>query len=399
MSGGIRARWLRSNRLAEPPKLVLFLGAGFSWDAKLPLMSDFGPKSVSTQPGVPRNAGTYESGPMIEEARQCYMAFEALCKNSGLLRNRDWENVEEVFGVAEVLKYSGIPSVELNGRTVELDALIGHIQVWIWKTYQQLPVKRGQERAEAKSNREPYRKLFRALRDLDLASRTTIITTNYDIVVEYFAYLTDIRVCYPFNWDPSFGVTGSSARFVAEPGAPQTGPVLCKLHGSVNYFESPAGFFGVAADLGDGKERVGRTGPASFKDEPTIAMYDAIATVRRKQPGVYPAIVPPSHAKLADTQWLRATWGRAAKDLAAAETIVFIGYSMPRTDGFIRAMLAGSFLGRGGKTPDVVVIDTCDHVLRQYDHIFHKTRPGRRMAFAEAVDDVLPTVLAEAAAS
>jgi hypothetical protein len=383
--------------MPEPPKLVLFLGAGFSWDARLPLMSEFGPESVRTQPGVPRNASAYESGPMIEEARRTYVAFEALCRSSGLLCDRDWHNVENVFGVAEILKYTGVPSVDLDGQVVEIDDLIARIQVWIWKTYQQLPVKRGQERPEAKPNREPYWKLFRALRDLGVAPRTTIITTNYDIVVEYFAYLTDIKVHYPFAWDTSFGITKSGSRFVAEPGDSRAGPILCKLHGSVNYFQSPAGFFGVTADLGDGREPVGRTGPRSFKDEPTVAMYDAIASVRKRVSGALPAIVPPSYAKLDESAWLRATWKRAAEDLAAAERIVFIGYSMPRTDGFMRGMLVGSCLGRGGRVPPVVVIDTCDDVLEEYDRIFHKTEPGHTMAFSRAVDDVLPAVLAEAA--
>ena len=383
--------------MPEPPKLVLFLGAGFSWDARLPLMSEFGPQSVRTQPGVPRNAGTYASGPMIEEARQTYVAFEALCRGSGLLSDRDWQNVEDVFGVAEVLKYAGVPLVDLDGQEIEIDVLLARIKIWIWKTYQQLPVKRGEERPEAKPNREPYWKLFRALRDAGLAPHTTIVTTNYDIVVEYFGYLTDIKVHYPFAWDPSFGVTNSRSHFVAEPGDSRAGPVLCKLHGSINYFQGSGGFFGVTADLGDGREPVGRMGPSGFKDEPTIAMYDAIATVQKKVPGALPAIVPPSYAKLDESAWLRAAWKRAAEDLAAAERIVFIGYSMPRTDGFMRGMLVGSCLGRARRIPRVVVIDTCDDVIEEYDRIFHKIEPGYTMAFARAVDDILPAVLAEAA--
>src|SRR5690606_8183738 len=118
----------------------------------------------------------------------------------------------------------------------------------------------------------------------------------------------------------------------------------------------------------------------------------------KRMPGAIPAIVPPSYAKLEESAWLQATWKRAAEDLAAAEQVVFIGYSMPRTDGFMRGMLVGSCLGRGGKVPRVVVIDTCDGVIEEYDRIFHKIEPGYTMAFSRAVDDVLPTVLAEAAA-
>ncbi len=379
--------------------LVLFLGAGFSWDARLPLMSKFGTGSVSTQPGVPNNVRSHKAGPTILRAMQTYQAFEELCAQTGLLEKGDWANIEEVFGVAECLKYAGVETVDLPGGPTLIDEVIAQIQIWIWKTYQQLPVMRGEARPEALPNRDPYHALFESLRELDLARRTTIITTNYDIVPEYFSFLAGVPAHYPFDWDPSLGVTASRKHFVDASGGPQRGPTLCKLHGSVNFFHDNAGSFRVAADLGDGVERVGNTPPARFKDEPAIAMYDAIWKIRQDRPAWLPAIIPPSYAKLEERPWLSATWDRARTALSSAKAVIFVGYSLPPSDGFMRALLVGAQLLRGETSrPRTVVVDTCDAVRDKYRALFRSIEPAERLGFGEAMDQVIPDVLREIAA-
>jgi len=378
--------------------LVLFLGAGFSWDARLPLMSQFGSGSVATQPGVPGNVRSHKAGEMILGAMQTYQAFQRLCAETGLLERRDWENVEEVFGVAESLKYSGVETVDLAGERVHIEELIARIKIWIWKTYQQLPVMRGERRPEALANREPYQVLFDTLRDLDLSRQTTIITTNYDIVSEYFGFRSGVPIHYPFDWSSSFGVTTSTRHFVEKPDGQKQGPTLCKLHGSVNFFQDATGSIGVAADLGDGVERVGNTGGSRFKNEPTIAMYDAIWKIREDHPGWLPAIVPPSYAKLEETPWLSATWNRARAALSTAKTVIFVGYSLPPTDGFMRALLVGAqMLRHDGSRPRVVVIDTSPSVRRKYRDLFHTIEPRIRMDFSRAMKKVMPRLLDEVA--
>lgn len=359
-------------------------------------MSEFGRESVATQPDIDRNAKSRRAGPMILEARQTYVAFQELCAESKLLMGGDWLNVEEVFGVAETLKYAGVRQISLGSDVIAIEDLIARIQTWIWKTYQQLPVLRGAARPAALPNREPYQKLFSTLKNLDLARRATIITTNYDIVAEYFAYLAEIPVHYPMKWDPSFGVTASDQSFVARSGRSVDGPALCKLHGSVNFFEDRKGSLQIAADVGDGREKVGQTGAGRFKDEPTIVMYDAIWKIQQDHPELRPAIVPPSYAKLHDASWLSTTWTEARDALTHARLVIFIGYSLPRTDGSLRALLVGSQVVRmDGIHPRVVVIDLSPEVRTEYEKLYHSIEPGGEMSFSTAMDGTLDAILEE----
>ena len=335
---------------------------------------------------------------MIEDAMNTYVAFQEMCAETALLEADDWINVEEVFGVAEALKYAGIAEIQLDAKRVNIDDLITRIQTWIWKTYQQLPVMRGEARAAAMPNRKPYRELFWYLKNLGLAQRTTIITTNYDIVAEYSAYLAGIPVHYPMAWNPALGVGSSEQHFVSVPGSGVEGPMLCKLHGSINFFELWGGELLVAADLGDGKEKIGLTPPRRFAGEPTIAMYDAIWRIEQDYPGATPGIIPPSYAKLQQRPWLSRTWQVAADALANANTIVFIGYSLPRTDGFMRALLVGSqLLRQDPRDPRIVVVDKSEDVRAQYEGLFHSIEPRRDYSFAAAMELVIPRALEEAA--
>ena len=64
-----------------------------------------------------------------------------------------------------------------------------------------------------------------------------------------------------------------------------------------------------------------------------------------------PAIIPPTYAKLQRQPWLRRTWNRAFRAIKEAKLLIFIGYSMPESDGFMRAMIQGALAARSDPDP------------------------------------------------
>lgn len=329
-------------------------------------MGEFGPRSRSTQPGIERHAEAPKGHPdhrfaakSLHEAGLQYEAFREACLRTGTLSHSDWDNVERVFGIAEALHQAGVEEVQLAGKCVTPTSLLESIKLWIWKTYQQLPIKRGEKERDPRNlpvDREAYQLLFRHLEGFGLLGSSAILTTNYDIVVEYAAFLNETPCYYPQTWEPQ-RVSNGSQPFVHDT-ADEESPVLCKLHGSVNFFEpSGGGVLRVSVELGDGSD-IGASPGASFKNEPAIAAMDAIWVAQQQDQRLAPAIIPPSFSKLHGSSWLQETW-RAARDaLATASDVVFVGYSMPPSDAYMEALLLSAQMFRNSRHHQrVTVVD------------------------------------------
>ncbi|MDW7761107.1 MAG: SIR2 family protein [Acidobacteriota bacterium] len=374
--------------------LVLFLGAGFSLDAGLPLMRDFSELSVKTQPGLESRRGYV--GELLREAKHIYGEFRNWCMSSGL-GGFDWNNVEDVFGVAEVLHKTGIERLTLGHRELPIAYIIQNIELWIWKTYHQLQIKRNEPPRALPVDRDPYKKLFLMLRDLNLAYRTTVVTTNYDIVVEYECFLHGILCGYPTKWDSNFSAGYGSDLFVDKSQLNPPGPIVSKLHGSINFFKGIGGMsrgIAIAADLGDGRD-IGSSRGSFFKNEPAVVAVGAIELLHERYGRkASPAILPPSYAKLRREPWLTDMWRTALSALTDAREVIFIGYSLPPSDGFIRSLLAGVAARRSHTTPlNVTVIDCSKDVRKRYVKMFGAIKPCRHLKFADAIKTEIPRVL------
>jgi hypothetical protein len=306
-------------------------------------------------------------------------------------------NLEIIFSAAEALQQAGLTSLNLENRAFAIDEIVRDIQIWIWKTYQQIPTisLAGEQRKSVSS--EPYDGLFRLITELGISDRLGIITTNYDILAEYYAWAHDISVRYPFPWDRAHSVGVGEKRFVC----PSDGIPVCKLHGSINYFvpsghtvDYPYVFCDVGVD-----EPIVPDGPR-YQCKPTVLAFDAIWWIRRKYTSdLTPALIPPSYAKIRAVKWLNATWNRALDLLRAARTLIFVGYSLPPTDGFMEALLIGAEAVREADYPlDVHVIDCAPRVHRRYRRLFGKRlRVTEPRTFSEAiVDGALARILSEA---
>jgi len=86
-----------------------------------------------------------------------------------------------------------------------------------------------------------------------------------------------------------------------------------------------------------------------------------------------PEIIPPTYAKLQHNDWLRDIWEYAAKSLINAQKWIFIGYSFPSTDGFMRSLINLALVSRKGATlPQVTVVDVDKEgkIEKNYKEVF-----------------------------
>lgn len=363
--------------------IVLFLGAGFSSDAGLPTMSAFGTASdfelktlkdhhITNSSHRNRNAA-----PMLVEAGETFHLFQKFCKNSNTISDSDVENIETVFCIAETLKESGCTELNLENQCYNIDVLISHIQLWLWKIYQQCPVMNPENNRNKKVNEKTYDRFFPIIKKY--CKRITVISTNYDLIYEFLSWKHDMHCFYPFNNDKNIKAIGAghgSVKYICqnENEHPDT-LLMCKLHGSVNYFQNvckdETDDLFVACDLGNEKP-IGKSGV--WKDRPALFAVDAIWNIRMKYGETFtPAIIPPTYAKLARKSWLVKIWNSTFNVLKSAKKIIFIGYSMPESDGFIKSLIHGAMASRNCTTlPEIYAIDPCEKVFKEYRRFFNE---------------------------
>jgi hypothetical protein len=357
--------------------IVIFLGAGFSFDAGLPVMSDFGPQSRVDFSVLEKHASKGEkyAAKMLVDAAKIFYGFQDACRRSPTLTGEDADNLETIFCIAEAMDEADLETIILQNKVYTLSELIEKIQMWLWKIYQQCPLINPDRK---NTRKETYIDFLSLLSKADIWKRTTVISTNYDLIFEYMSWKNSILCAYPFKNIPDDvniinAGHGSKTYIRVDQDDPDVHSVLCKLHGSVNFFENGTNRsdhrLSIAIDLADGRP-IGK----SFlsKDLPAIFAVDAIWKIRQEH-GQYmtPAIIPPTYAKLVGKKWLREVWKHALNALSEAKIILFIGYSMPQTDGFMRALIHAAYvIKKQTKMPDIYVIDPKPHVHHNYFALF-----------------------------
>jgi NAD-dependent SIR2 family protein deacetylase len=145
--------------------------------------------------------------------------------------------------------------------------------------------------------------------------KISVITLNYDCVLEYACYSMGV----PFTYDRGRG----------------EGVEILKLHGSINWLSCRQ-----PSCLEHGKVHVAELRYESITHEPdTGTVEPLIPDCPSCSTQLRPHIVPPTWAKPLDDDTLRQAWARAFNQLAAAEALVVIGYSLPDADPKVRELL------------------------------------------------------------
>lgn len=394
--------------------IVLFLGAGFSADAGYPLVRNFGAHEGARHEALLKHAHARRespeyrlAAPMLVEAAETFRRFQALCRAAHTVSDDEANNLETVFGIAEALSEAGFQELVLDDQPCSLKYVIRNIQLWLWKVYQQLPLLNPNVGDRANLT---YERLFGVIRDLEIAGQLGVITTNYDILFEYLSWRRGMPCYYPFSdarpipagrdvfqaksyvrmtkpHQPLYLPGGG--QFYLSPGdapltsiagvvAPEDGPpfnespVVAKLHGSVNFFQNPEAddpkALYISHDLASAGDHIGKSRIPT--ERPAILAVDAIWSIHARFGDSFtPAIIPPTYAKLTGADWLRSVWSQAVIWLREAEVVVFVGYSLPESDGFIRAMINGAMLQRSSG-PKVFVINPEEQDHRKFKDLF-----------------------------
>lgn len=177
----------------EDRDIVLFLGAGFSHFAGLPTMAEFGDESEKELYKLENDEINQKkkAKPMLCEAGKTFQTFQKFCENAEGLVKIDTKNMEDIYCIAESMKECDMEEIQEikndKGENLKLDELIKNIKLWLWKIYQKFPPFDDDKNLPPPKSPQ-YRKFFNSIKENNLSHRMAVITTNYDIVFEYFAW-------------------------------------------------------------------------------------------------------------------------------------------------------------------------------------------------------------------
>ncbi len=171
----------------------------------------------------------------------------------------------------------------------------------------------------------------------------TFITTNYDVMIEYVVGMLDQHCIFPCKWS-AVQSAGGESRAGIMCADDHRGPLLCKLHGSLNWFVDDHGALQVENTILSGTYKQGGTRPQVVFPKVSYRQYET--------PGA-PLIVPPTLFKMQTDPILGDVWRAAGRALQEAEKLAFVGFSFPESDIHIRYFLAADLSGN----PDLGSID------------------------------------------
>lgn len=349
-------------------KTLFILGAGASQLAGAPLMADF----LDCAYDLLR----LKTSGVVEAKNEYEDVFAAISELQGIHSKAflDLDNIEIVFGAIEM----GLLLRRLGERDeAAISRLRNSLITLIYKTLEysiKFPT-----RKRAIYPPRPYDSFMTMLEQAEKEQpyqdphKFSFVTFNYDLCLDFALHHS--RRGYDYCLESEKGSSNSP---------------LLKLHGSINWglseddrilpfhihearfdflFDSDHVFF----DLGSSLDR----GTSNGKS--------------RKGP---PVIVPPTWNKNSYHGQLSNVWSRAAYELASAENIFVVGYSLPETDYFFRYLYA---LGCESKVRlrNFVVINKDDsgQVEGRFRKLIGRGIENRFKYIPEAFEKSMPAIL------
>lgn len=305
--------------MAERIKTIFILGAGASKDAGVPLMAEF----------LDVARGLFRSDAVGARAEDFRIVFDALSDLQAVHSKSqlDVRNIEAVFSTFEFARiinsFCGYKAAEIPKLAEAAKGLIAHT---IEETLK-FPVIHSQAVPPT-----PYSKFASMVQNLmqkaELPHSVSVITFNYDFAAD-FAFQDFPHV--------NHGLSGAKEH-------PEELSLL-KLHGSVNWAMCAKCANVVPMDLKwltRNRTLYGDNRPVRFRFSERLQEL-----VHCKVPvASQPVLVPPTWNKSGYHQAVAPIWSMAALELAEADNIIIIGYSLPETDMFFRQLYA---LGTVGK--------------------------------------------------
>lgn len=194
---------------------------------------------------------------------------------------------------------------------------------------------------DAQTNGAKEHSLYRTLLSRVSAEKTSLISLNYDLLLDHALSQLGLQPEYALDF-----FDGHQA--IQAPAAMR----LYKLHGSLNWGYCPSCFSTVLT-----RERRLRS------DERCPTCEGPMRVL----------IIPPTPLKIPPSPFLAALWKKAEWELAQAEEIVFIGYSLSDSDANIRYMLFRGFFDYAPKVTVVLKAPPSEPlapVMGRYERLF-----------------------------
>jgi hypothetical protein len=291
-------------------KVTLFLGAGFSRAWNLPVMSEFfNVASDSRRLGPPEKA-------FLTELQKCARTGASFLD----IRHGNLEDILSFCLMAGTLGRAKAPEgLSRHDRFCEI----------LSKVYSNL-----EEDAFVQGSRN-LSALEQLIQPSESGVELSIITTNYDLVAETSFYVLSKGTRLPFVFEPSVDPSQDRHPRLYANGSDRV--PLCKLHGSLNWY-------GTSSKDGSAiivEDRLGRYRNLRSESRGDMFTLPLASSTDYRHPCT-PLIVPPSLFKWETDGRFQASWQCAGEALQNANRVVFIGYSFPESDTYMKYFLAAN---------------------------------------------------------
>jgi hypothetical protein len=196
----------------------------------------------------------------------------------------------------------------------------------------------------------PHSRFVRSLIETRGPGRFALISLNYDTLLD--DALSDAGA------SPDYG-------FHALDLSPREGPLLAKLHGSLNWALCPA---------------CGHIEVADAKVAHVLPHVEGLSCSRCDNRRLHGLIISPTWLKSYEGAHLQHVWDLALECMQQAERLVFVGYSMPPADVPIYHLIRrGLLAGRGRRPwPSVHVINHTDPHWSAAERAMHEAAVSAR---------------------
>lgn len=171
---------------------------------------------------------------------------------------------------------------------------------------------------------EEYLEFVRHVESRRAASSITIITTNWDTLIE--GYLERNHIAYNYGFQSPYTSGDSSLR------RHRTRLLLLKIHGSANWLRClHCGAISIYPDNG--------AADSLFEDEKQEKCKSCYQQESPSEPSLQPEIVTPTMVKSLASRLYLNLWGAASSRIQSATHVIFVGYSLPAADFDFRYLL------------------------------------------------------------
>jgi hypothetical protein len=194
-------------------------------------------------------------------------------------------------------------------------------------------------------SRLPHQDLVAAL--AYYGERATVVTVNYDCIVEYSCYCVGL----PYTYNRSYG----------------PGVEILKLHGSSNWLYCSNN----RCPKRDSLQIAELIFHPTHSDDSVETVEPNLFTCTECGLNLHPVLVPPTWGKALDHPVLHDTWSRAAQVLSEAEVLTAVGYSLPAADAKVRDLFNLGF-SSGILRQAMVVIGNDEAAAERWSQLFRK---------------------------